>query len=135
MPELSKWGRFYYFKHDDVAALLLAHGMSVRHRTWHGVTLLHDMAQSGDVAKARLLLENGAEIDAVEEEYRSTPLGLAARWGRRATRRAAARARRGSECGRRRVEHAARLGAQEWSSELIERLLVAAGAVESPTGH
>src|SRR5688572_24220662 len=83
VPKMSKWGRFYYFKHDDVAALLLAHGMSARHRTWHAVTLLHDMAQSGDVAKARLLLDNGAEVDVIEDEYRSTPLGLAARWGRR----------------------------------------------------
>ncbi len=83
VPDMSKWGRFYYFKHDDVAALLLAHGMSARHCTWHGVTLLHDMAQSGDIAKARLLLDNGAELDVIEDEYRSTPLGLAARWGRR----------------------------------------------------
>jgi ankyrin repeat protein len=83
VPKMSKWGRFYYFKHDDVAALLLTHGMSARHGTWHGVTLLHDMAQSGDAAKARLLLDNGAELDAIDDEYRSTPLGLAARWGRR----------------------------------------------------
>jgi uncharacterized protein len=83
VPNMSKWGRFYYFKHDDVAAQLLAHGMSVRHRTWQGVTLLHDMAQSGDVAKTRLLLDNGAEIDAIEREYQSTALGLAARWGQR----------------------------------------------------
>jgi hypothetical protein len=83
VPKMSKWGRFYYFKHDDVAALLLAHGMSAGHCTWHGVTLLHDMAQSGDVAKARLLLDNGAELDVTEDEYRSTPLGLAARWGQR----------------------------------------------------
>ena len=83
VPEMSKWGRFYYFKHDDIAALLLEHGMSARHRTWHGVTLLHDMAQSGDLAKARMLIEHGAELDPIEDEYRSTPLGLAARWGRR----------------------------------------------------
>lgn len=84
VPPLSKWGRFYYFKHDDVAALLLERGMSAQHRTWHEVTLLHDMAQSGDLAKARLLLEHGAALDAVEDEYRSTPLGLAARWGKKA---------------------------------------------------
>jgi ankyrin repeat protein len=58
-------------------------GMSPHHRTWHGVTLLHDMAQNGDLAKARLLIEHGADLDAVDDEYRSTPLGLAARWGRR----------------------------------------------------
>jgi hypothetical protein len=84
VPPVSKWGRFYYFKHDDVAALLLARGMSALHRTWHDVTLLHDMAQSGDMAKARLLLEHGAALDAIEDEYRSTPLGLAARWGKKA---------------------------------------------------
>jgi len=83
VPPVSKWGRFYYFKHDEIAALLLERGMNAQHRTWHEVTLLHDMAQSGDVAKARLLLDHGAAIDAIEEEYRSTPLGLAARWGQR----------------------------------------------------
>ena len=39
------------------------------------------MAQDGDLAKARLLLDHGADIDVVDEEYRSTPLGMAARWG------------------------------------------------------
>ena len=58
--------------------------MSARHQTWQRVTLLHDMAQSGELAKARLLLEHGAEIDAVDDEYRSTPLGFAARWGQTA---------------------------------------------------
>ena len=52
VPDLSKWGRFYYFKHADVAQLLLESGMSARHQTWQRVTLLHDMAQSGDLAKA-----------------------------------------------------------------------------------
>jgi hypothetical protein len=81
VPALSKWGRFYYFVHDDIAAFLLESGMSPRHMTWHGVTMLHDMAQSGDIAKARLLLDHGADINAVDDEYRTTPLGMAARWG------------------------------------------------------
>jgi hypothetical protein len=83
VPDISKWGRFYYFKHDDVAKLLMASGMSPKHMTWHRVTLLHDMAQAGDVAKARLLLDHGADINAIDDEYRSTPLGMAARWGQR----------------------------------------------------
>jgi len=83
VPELSKWGRFYYFKHDDIAAYLLENGMSPRHMSWLGVTLLHDMAQSGDLTKARLLLDRGADINAIDDEYRSTPLGMAARWGQR----------------------------------------------------
>ena len=44
-------------------------------------TLLHGMAQLGDRRKATLLLDRGAAVNAVDEEFRSTPLGLAARWG------------------------------------------------------
>jgi hypothetical protein len=83
VPDISKWGRYYYFKHTEIAAVLLDNGMNPNHMNWHHVTLLHDMAQAGDITKARLLLDHGAEIDAVDEEYRSTPLGFAARWGKR----------------------------------------------------
>ena len=82
VPRISKWGRFYYFKHYPIAVLLMENGMDAHHMTWHHVTLLHDMAQEGDVQKAELLLKHGADIDPIEEEYQSTPLGLAARWGR-----------------------------------------------------
>lgn len=50
---------------------------------WHRVTLLHHMAAQGEFAKARLLVDHGADIDAIDDEYRSTPLGLAARRGQR----------------------------------------------------
>jgi ankyrin repeat protein len=83
VPDVSKWGRYYYFKHDDTAAFLIERGMNPNHMNWHHVTLLHDMAHADDIPKARLLLDHGAAIDAVDEEYRSTPLGLASRWGRR----------------------------------------------------
>lgn len=81
VPLNSKWGRFYYFNHYEAAAFLLNHGMDPNHHTWHHVTLLHDMAQSGDLKKATLLLDHGADLNTIEEEYLSTPLGLAARWG------------------------------------------------------
>ncbi len=83
VPDVTKWARYYYFKHDEIAALLLARGMNPNHTNWQRVTLLHDMAHANDMPKARLLLDRGAAIDAVDEEYRSTPLGLAARWGHR----------------------------------------------------
>lgn len=57
--------------------------MSANHRSWQEVTLLHDMAHEGSVEKARLLLDHGAEVDAIDGEYQSTPLGFAARWNRR----------------------------------------------------
>lgn len=84
VPDVSKWGRYYYFKHAEIAAFLLERGMNPNHMNWHHVTLLHDMAQEGDLRKACLLLDHGADINAIDEEYRSTPLGLAARWGQRA---------------------------------------------------
>ena len=83
VPTVSKWGRFYYFKHTDTAELLLQRGMDPNHMNWHYTTLLHHVAADGDIAKARLLLDHGATIDAIDEEYRSTPLGMAARWGRK----------------------------------------------------
>jgi hypothetical protein len=83
VPEMSKWGRYYYFKHYEIAKLLIENGMNPNHHTWHNVTLLHDMAHAGDLDKARLLLDHGANIDAIDEEYQSTPLGFAARWGNR----------------------------------------------------
>jgi ankyrin repeat protein len=83
VPDVTKWGRYYYFKHADVARYLLEHGMNANHRSWQEVTLLHDMAHEGSVEKARLLLDHGAEVDALDGEYRSTPLGFAARWNQR----------------------------------------------------
>ncbi len=84
VPDVSKWPRSYYFKRLDTAAFLLDRGMNPNHMTWRRVTLLHDMALLGQIEKVRLLLDHGAGIDPLDEEYRSTPLGLAARWGQRA---------------------------------------------------
>lgn len=83
VPDLSKWGARYYFKHFDIAAFLLGQGMNPDHTNWRGFTLLHDMAHTGDIAKALLLLDHGAAIDAIDDEYASTPLGYAARRGHR----------------------------------------------------
>ena len=49
--------------------------------SWHHVTILHDMAQKGNIQKAELLIKYGADTNHVDEEYQSTPLGMAARWG------------------------------------------------------
>ena len=83
VPDVTKWGREYYFKHYDIGALLLDRGMNPNHMNCHRTTLLHGMAQLGDVARATLLLDRGADINAVDEEFKSTPLGFAARWGQR----------------------------------------------------
>ena len=80
-PDISKWGARYYFKHYDTAAFLLDHGMNPNHMNWREFTLLHDMAHTGDVPKARLLIQHGADVNYIDDEYSSTPLGYAARWG------------------------------------------------------
>lgn len=82
VADTSKWGCIYYFLHVNVAKHLLDKGTNPNHKNWHHTTLLHDAVYSGSVEKAQLLLEYGADTNAIDEEYRSTPLGLAARAGR-----------------------------------------------------
>lgn len=55
--------------------------MDANHMNWHRFALLHHMAAEGELAKAKLLLAHGANIDALDDEYRATPLGVAARRG------------------------------------------------------
>lgn len=83
VPRVSKWAPYYYFKHEATAAFLLENGMDPNHMNWHRFTLLHHMAAEGEVAKARLLLDHDAGVDVIDDEYRSTPLGVAARRGQR----------------------------------------------------
>ena len=83
VPSMTKWGAFYYFKHEDLAAMFLERGADPNHMNCHRTTVLHEMARLGDIRKATLLLDHGADIGAVDEEFRSTPLGFAARWGQR----------------------------------------------------
>lgn len=81
VPDILKWTQFYYFEDKDAAAYILEKGMNPNTMSWQHVSILHDMAQKGDISKAALLIKYGAEINPIDEEYQSTPLGMAARWG------------------------------------------------------
>ncbi|MDF2188039.1 ankyrin repeat domain-containing protein [Paraflavitalea sp. CAU 1676] len=81
VPKVLKWAQFYYLERYEQAAFLLERGMDPNTMSWHHVTVLHDMAQKGELEKAQLLLKHGARLDDIDDEYQSTPLGLAARWG------------------------------------------------------
>ena len=81
VPPILKWAQFYYFEKYDAAAFLMEKGMNPNTKSWQEVTLLHDMAQKGDILKAELLLKFGADHHTIDDEYCSTPLGMAARWG------------------------------------------------------
>ena len=71
----------YLWRSADLARLLLDHGMDPDLPNWQRVRPLHHLAQHGAIDKARLFLEYGADANAVDEEYRSTPLGWASRSG------------------------------------------------------
>jgi ankyrin repeat protein len=81
VPPVLKWTQAYYFKSYRGAAYMMEKGMNPDTMSCHQVTILHDMAQKGFVDKAKLLLNYGASIDLIDEEYQSTPLGIASRWG------------------------------------------------------
>jgi ankyrin repeat protein len=82
VPTILKWGPNYYFETYTHAEYIMARGMGANTMSWQHVTLLHDMAQRGLLNKAELLVRYGAELNPIDEAYQSTPLGMAARWGR-----------------------------------------------------
>ena len=82
VSKVLKWAPAYYFERYDSAEFLMEHGMDANTSDWHHVTLLHNMAQKDWGDRAKLLIDHGADINAIDEEYQSTPLGIAARWGR-----------------------------------------------------
>jgi len=71
-------------KTRELTELLFAHGMTPNVPNWLHMTALHQFAANGDLENARLFLDRGAAIDARDEEFRSTPLGWAARRGQAA---------------------------------------------------
>ena len=81
VPDILKWAQYYYFERLDGATYMMEKGMNPNTMSCHRVTLLHDMTQKGLMDKAELLIRFGADLNAVDEQYQSTPLGMAARWG------------------------------------------------------
>jgi ankyrin repeat protein len=62
--------------------LLFRHGMHPSQPDWLRITPLHHLARNGDVEKAGLFLEHGADLHARDEDICSTPLGWAAKYGK-----------------------------------------------------
>src|SRR5688572_17448326 len=65
-----------------MAEFLFAHGMNPSYPNWVGRTPLHHFANGGDVESAKLFIEHGADLNARDDEDRSTPLAVAARQGK-----------------------------------------------------
>lgn len=68
-------------KTPELTELLFAHGMDPSRPNWLGITPLHRFAERGDVEKAGIFIDHGANLNAIDEEFRSTPLGYAAKYG------------------------------------------------------
>jgi len=66
-----------------IARLLLDNGLNPNTPNWLGVAPLHRLAREGNTEIAALCLERGADINARDLDNHATPLGWAARFGKR----------------------------------------------------
>jgi hypothetical protein len=78
----------------ELTELLFENGMDPNLTDWLGIAPLHRFSAQGDVEKAAIFIDHGADLEACDLEIRSTPLGHAAKSGR--TRMAGFLLRRGA---------------------------------------
>ena len=69
-------------KSRETTELLFRHGMDPDHRNWIGTPALCRFAGRGDIDKAAVFLDHGADLHARDEDFKSTPLAYAARENR-----------------------------------------------------
>jgi ankyrin repeat protein len=86
VPPIVTACRSYLLENVDMLRMLLASGMSPDMPDWQGQTFLHGLCGGGRrvrvadaIERAGILLDAGASLNAREDQYRSTPLGWAAR--------------------------------------------------------
>jgi ankyrin repeat protein len=70
-------------KTRELNELLFQHGMDPSAPDWLGITPLHEFARKGDLEKAAIFLDHGANLHARDEDICSTPLGWAAKFGQK----------------------------------------------------
>ncbi len=66
---------------SEVLRLLLDRGFDPNRPGWLGQTALHHYAGRGELGNALLVIEYGADIDALEDRFRGTPMAWAAAAG------------------------------------------------------
>lgn len=69
-------------KNRALAEVLFKHGMNASLPNWLRITPLHRFAERDDVENAAIFIAHGADVNAREEEFLSTPLGWAAKFGK-----------------------------------------------------
>ncbi|HEY6977681.1 MAG TPA: ankyrin repeat domain-containing protein [Chitinophagaceae bacterium] len=70
-------------KHQELTEFLFQHGMNPNYKNWLGITPLHFFAKKDDTINAEIFINHGADINAADEEFLSTPLGYAANYGKK----------------------------------------------------
>ena len=81
VPATVTYCQTYLWRSVPLARLLLEHGMDPNLPNWQHIRPLHHIAGRGEIAAAELFLQFGGDLEAVDEEFRSTPLGWAVRGG------------------------------------------------------
>ena len=81
VPSQVTYCQTYLWQNLDLTRLLLENGMDPNLPNWQQIRPLHHMGRRGEVDGARLFIEFGADPGQIDEEYRTTPLGWAARCG------------------------------------------------------
>lgn len=69
-------------KTKEMSEFLFERGANPNNADWLGITPLHQFARSGNIEKAALFLDHGADLQARDEDICSTPLGWAAKSGK-----------------------------------------------------
>jgi ankyrin repeat protein len=69
-------------KTRELNELLFKHGMDPSQPDWLRITPLHQFARKGDVERAAIFIDHGADLNARDEDICSTPLGWAAKFGK-----------------------------------------------------
>ncbi len=68
-------------KNSELTEFLFQQGMDPNHADWLGVTRLHEFARKGDVERAKVFLDHGADPNLRDDDLGSTPLAWAAKSG------------------------------------------------------
>ena len=82
-PDPTAWWSLATPESPDDARWAMEHGLDPNRRNWLGITLLHRCAAKGKSEVAQVCLDFGADINVIETEWSSTPLGWAAREGQK----------------------------------------------------
>lgn len=81
-PDLAKRISLDGAKTRELTEFLFEHGMNPNQPNWLGITPLHRLAGKGDVERAALFIEHGADLHPRDEDISSTPLAWAAKNGK-----------------------------------------------------